>query len=79
MSALHQRDEVRAIDRLVGGDAQPLQRLGVGKPPAGSLRHLAVGGQVVVPALWLHGLALQVARVPAAPSRTYACGRHHME
>ena len=57
---------------------EPLQGLGIGQPAAGGLRHLPIGGQVVVPALGLHGLALQVARVPAAPRRTYARRSHHM-
>jgi hypothetical protein len=77
MAALHQRDEVGALDRPVGPDPQPLQRLGIGKPATWGLRHLAVGGQVVVPALGRNGLALQVARVAAAPGRTYARRSHH--
>jgi hypothetical protein len=78
VAALHQRDEVHAIHWLTGLDSQPLQGLFVGEPAAGSLGHLAVRGQVVVPALGLHGLALQVARVPATPGRTYARRRHHI-
>jgi hypothetical protein len=76
--ALHQRDEVRAIHRPAGLNPEPLQGLGIGQPAAGGLRHLPIGCQVVVPALGLHRLALQVARVPTAPRRTYARRRHHM-
>ncbi len=78
MTALHQRNEISAIQLLAGNDPQPAQRLRVSQPPAGGLRHLSIRGQVVVPALRLHGLALQVARVPAAPRRTYARRSHHM-
>ena len=78
VTALHQRDEVRAIHRPAGLNPEPLQGLGIGQPAAGGLRHLPIGGQVVVPALGLHGLALQVARVPTAPRRTYARRSHHM-
>ena len=67
-----------AVHRLAGLNPEPLQGLGIGQPAAGGLRHLPIGGQVVVPALGLHGLALQVARVPAAPGRTYARCGHHM-
>src|ERR1039458_2243579 len=77
MATLPQRDEISAINRLARPDAQPLQGLGIGEPAAGSLGHLPVRGQVVVPALGLHSLALQVARVPTATGRTYArCGHH---
>ena len=77
VTALHQRDEVRAVHRRASLDSQPLQRLGIGQPAAGGLRHLPIGVQVVVPALGLHGLALQVACVPTAPRRTYARRSHH--
>lgn len=70
--------KVRPLHRLAGPNPQPLQGLGIGQPAAGSLDHLVIGGQVVVPAPGLNRLALQVARVPAAPRRTYARRRHHM-
>ena len=44
VAALHQRHEVRAVDRLAGLDPQPRERLGVGEPAAGRLRRLAVRG-----------------------------------
>ncbi len=78
VTALHQRDEILAVHRLAGPNAEAFQGLGIGEPAAGGLRHLPIGCQVVVPALGLHGLALQVARVPAAPRRTYARRSHHM-
>jgi hypothetical protein len=78
MSALHQRNEISAIYRLTDLDSQPLQRLRVGQPLTGSLRHLAVRGQVIVPTLRRDGLALQVARVPATSGRTYARRSHHI-
>jgi hypothetical protein len=43
MTALHQRDEVRAVDRLAGLNPEPLQGLGIGQPAPGSLRHLPIG------------------------------------
>ena len=76
--AVHQRDEVRAIDRLARLHPQHRQRLLLGEPAAGSLRHLPVRGQVVVPALGRDGLALQVAGVPAASGRRDARCGHHM-
>ena len=78
VATLHQRDEVRAIDRPVRLNPQSLQGLFVGEPAAGSLGHLPVRGQVVVPALRRHRLALQVARVAATPGRTYARRSHHI-
>jgi hypothetical protein len=64
--------------RLAGNNPQPVQRPRISQPPAGSLRHLSVRGQVAVPALRLHRLALQVARAPAASGRTYARRGHHI-
>ena len=65
VAAFHQRDEVRALDRLARLDPEPRERLRVGEPPARGLRQLAVRGQVVVAALGRDRLALQVARVAA--------------
>jgi hypothetical protein len=78
IATLHQRNEISAIHRPARLDPQPFQGLGIGEPPAGSLRHLPFRGEVVIPALGLHSLALQVARVPAAPRRTYARRSHHI-
>ncbi len=77
MAALHERDEVRAVHRLACLDPQPTKRLLIDEPAARCLRHLPIRGQVVVPALGLHGLALQIAGVPAALGGTDAgCGHH---
>jgi hypothetical protein len=78
VTALHQGDEIHAIHRRAGLNPEALQGLGIGQPAARGLRHLPIGCQVVVPALGLHRLALQVARVPTAPRRTYARRGHHM-
>ena len=77
MAALHQRDEILAVHRLTGLNSEPFQGLGIGQPAAGGLGHLPIRGQVVVPALGLHRLALQVARVSATSGRTYARRSHH--
>src|SRR5664280_2853246 len=69
VATIHQRDEVRAIDRLARLHPEPGQRLLIGEPAARRLRHLAVRGQVVVPALGRDRLALQVAGVAATSGR----------
>ena len=69
VAALHQRDEVRALDRRVRVDPEPRERLGIGQPAAGRLGQLPVGREVVVAALGRDRLALQVAGVAAALAR----------
>jgi hypothetical protein len=78
MATIHQRDEVRARDRLTGVHRQPSQRLRVCEPTASGLRHLLVWGQVVVASLGRDCLALQVARVAATSSRRDARCSHHI-
>ena len=79
MAALHQRDEVLAICRAVGLDAEPFEGLRVREPLSGGLRYLSIWGEVVVAALRRDGLALQVAGVVATPGRGDACCGHHMK
>jgi hypothetical protein len=77
VAAFHQRDEVRAINRLAGRDPEALQGLRVREPPAGGLRQLAVRRQVVIPALVRDGLALKVTGVPTGTIRRDTRSAHH--
>ncbi len=79
MAALHQRDEILAIRRTVGLDAKPFEGLRVREPSPGGLRHLPIGGEVVVAALRRDGLALQVAGVVATTGCGDARCGHHMK
>src|SRR5580658_5882779 len=76
MAALHERDEIAALD---GGalDAEPRERIRRGEPPAGGLLGLALGTQVVVAALRPDCLRFQVAGVTAGFGGADAgCGHH---
>jgi hypothetical protein len=55
VASFHQRDEVWALNRAAL-DPESGERVRGGKPLAGGLGELPVGAQVVVAALWLHGL-----------------------
>ncbi len=75
--ALHQRNEIPAVDRSRRVDAQAGERLRGREPAARRLRQLTAGREVVVPTLRRDRLALQIARVAAAPAGTDARSTHH--
>jgi hypothetical protein len=76
MPALHQRDEVRAVNGATL-DPELRERVRRDEPPAGRLCRLAARRQVVVAALWLDGLTLQIPGVAAAFRGTNAGSGHH--
>ena len=77
MTTLHQRDEVLPDHLSRRLDPERRERLRVGEPPAGGLRHLPVGREVVVAALGRDCLALQVARIVATPGGRDTRSGHH--